>query len=197
MEGDPKVRDLLEASLTLVPESTELSLAPIRERVESLRKEIAKDLGKPYGRVLLKSSKEGFEKEVEAIQNEMVKTRATIDESLESQLKTRMDEVVAFCLPLVQKHVPDALRKWDPNPSEEEVERYVRSIVKNTFPTAKALSGDMTLTIHYKDMTFDTLNEKDFIKKLEEAYPHRDWKKTYQESLAVKAETPTKKNALK
>jgi hypothetical protein len=48
----------------------------------------------------------------------------------------------------------------------------------------------MALTTHYKDMTFETLNEDDFIQKLEDAYPHRDWNKTYQESLAVKAEAP-------
>ena len=188
MEGDSKVKDRLEASLTLIPESAESALDPVRDKVEALRKDVAKDLGKPYGRVLLKSSKEGFEKEVESIRADLKKVQAAIDASLQAQLQARMEEVVGFCLPHAQKHIPEALRKLDPNPSKEDVERFVRRTVKDTFPTAKALIGDMTLSTHYKDMTFETLNQDDFIQKLEEAYPHRDWKKTYQESLAVKAE---------
>lgn len=195
MEGDSKVKDRLEASLTLIPESAESALDPVRGRVEALRKDVAKDLGKPYGRVLLKSSKEGFELEVEAIRADLKKVREAIDASLKSQLQARLEEVVGFCLPHVQKHVPEALRKLDPNPSQEDVERFVRATVENTFPTAKSLIGDMALSIHYKDMTFETLNREDFIKKLTEAYPHRDWKRTYQESLAVKAEAPTEEDS--
>lgn len=55
------------------------------------------------------------------------------------------------------------------------------------FPTAEALIQKMQLDVCYKDVTFETLNQEDFLDAIKEAFPHIDWDKAYQEFRAAGA----------
>jgi hypothetical protein len=43
----------------------------------------------------------------------------------------------------------------------------------------------MTLEVRYKDMTFETLNQEDFLDSVKSAFPYIDWDKTYNDFLAA------------
>lgn len=75
-----------------------------------------------------------------------------------------------------------------PNPSEEEFRRFVEAQVDRSFPVAVDLLKEMSLSIHYKDLTFETLNREGFLDLLAKHFLHRDWEKAYQDFVAVKGE---------
>jgi hypothetical protein len=39
--------------------------------------------------------------------------------------------------------------------------------------------------VRYKDVTFETLNQEDFLDAIKEVFPHADWDKAYKEFLAA------------
>ena len=43
----------------------------------------------------------------------------------------------------------------------------------------------MTLTERYKDITFETLNQDDFLDSIKTAFKNVDWEKAYKEFKAV------------
>ena len=43
----------------------------------------------------------------------------------------------------------------------------------------------MQLDVRYKDVTFETLNQEDFLAAVKEAYPAIDWDKAYEEFRAA------------
>ena len=57
----------------------------------------------------------------------------------------------------------------------------------NVFPKAEHLITEMTLDVQFRDVTYETLNEEGFCKKLKQAYPHVDWEKPFNEFDAAKA----------
>ncbi len=67
----------------------------------------------------------------------------------------------------------DDLRKW----LEEELD--------SVFPVAEDLLQGMNLEERYKDVTFETLHQKDFLEAVKKAFPKVDWDKAYSEFLAA------------
>jgi hypothetical protein len=43
----------------------------------------------------------------------------------------------------------------------------------------------MELDVTYKDLTFETLNRKDFLPRVQQANPNFDWEKPYKEFRAA------------
>ena len=53
------------------------------------------------------------------------------------------------------------------------------------FPNAESLIQDMRLEVHYKDVTFETLNGADFLESAKAAFPNHDWDRAYAEFKAA------------
>lgn len=53
------------------------------------------------------------------------------------------------------------------------------------FPKAEDLSGKMNLEVHYKDMTFETLNEDGFLGAVKKSFDGVDWGIPYNEFKAA------------
>lgn len=49
------------------------------------------------------------------------------------------------------------------------------------FPKPEELIQDMKLEVQLRDVTYETLNQKGFEAALDEAYPHVDWKRPFDE----------------
>jgi hypothetical protein len=59
------------------------------------------------------------------------------------------------------------------------------SELDKVFPEAGKLAGKMKLEVRYKDVTFETLNQPDFLEAVKQAFPRIDWDKTYSEFKAA------------
>jgi len=57
--------------------------------------------------------------------------------------------------------------------------------LEREFPKADTLIDKMQLNVRYKDMTFETLNQDDFLEAVKAAFPGIDWGKAYKEFRAA------------
>lgn len=47
------------------------------------------------------------------------------------------------------------------------------------------MASKIALEVNYKDVTFDTLNQSDFLECIKNAYPQLDWDKPYHDFQAA------------
>ena len=57
--------------------------------------------------------------------------------------------------------------------------------MNRVFPSAESLIQEMKLDERYKDVTFETLNRKDFLESVKDAFQNVDWDKAYTEFKAA------------
>jgi len=79
-------------------------------------------------------------------------------------------------------------------PSEENVKAWLDDELSKVIPKADSIVSNIKLYESYKDVTYDTLKNKDFIAKIREAYPHIDWDQAHQEFLAAGEEEKADSN---
>ena len=82
---------------------------------------------------------------------------------------------------------PDALLGQSLNGliSEVAASRWLNGELVKVFPSAKTLIQEMKLDERYKDVTFETLNRKDFLESVKDAFPNVDWDRAYSEFKAA------------
>ena len=59
-----------------------------------------------------------------------------------------------------------------PKPTEEDANSWLRSELDRVFPSAKSLISEMKLNERFKNVTFETLNQSDFLKSVKHAFPN-------------------------
>ena len=57
--------------------------------------------------------------------------------------------------------------------------------LNKVIPKAEELASKMVLEVHFKDVTFETLNHPDFFEAVKAAYPRVNWDKAYSEFKAA------------
>jgi hypothetical protein len=73
------------------------------------------------------------------------------------------------------KNPPDAMRGQFLKFTEVETRTWLNCELDRVFPKADALIEKMQLDVRYKHVTFETLNQKDFLQAVKEAFPRIDW----------------------
>jgi disulfide oxidoreductase YuzD len=98
-----------------------------------------------------------------------------------------MNAVVNFYLPLALKNPPDAIigQSLSQEPGDDDVRKWLQSILDRAFPKAEELIRKMTLDVNFKDVTFETLNQKDFLKQIKKEFPNVNWEKAYMDFRAA------------
>ena len=75
-------------------------------------------------------------------------------------------------------------------PTSNDAGKWLRRQLDAVFPDAEQLITKMELHEIYKDVTFETLNGKDFLSLIQNAFPDVDWEKPYKEFLAAGEQVP-------
>jgi hypothetical protein len=70
-------------------------------------------------------------------------------------------------------------------PSAEDATRWLSAELDRVFPKAASLVDEMKLDERYMDVTFETLNQEDFLVSVKAAFPGVDWDKAYSEFKAA------------
>jgi hypothetical protein len=106
---------------------------------------------------------------------------------LQKELDRSRKEVVDYYFPLARANPPDALlgQLLTQSPTDDDIRKWLDDELNKTFPTAEELIKDMRLDLRLKDVTFETLNQPDFLQSLKTAYPRVDWEKPYGEFQAM------------
>ncbi|MGO8756285.1 MAG: hypothetical protein ACLQHK_13795 [Gallionellaceae bacterium] len=176
----------LHTSFDLI-ERGELSPRPLENVLTEIRNNFTRSLGKDHGRVLLKQQKSIFQNRLDEFRESLKKYQKSIEEELQQNLNNSFYQIVEYYVPLVMESPPDALLGGlsRDKPTEEDARLWLGVQLERIFPSAESLISKMKIEEHYKDVTYETLNQEDFIREVKAAFPAVDWDKAYNEFKAV------------
>jgi len=96
--------------------------------------------------------------------------------------------VIEYYLPAAKSNPPDELigRSLNPkNLSNNMLRKWIDDKLDQVFPSPEEIVSEMRLDVSFKDVTFETLNDTEFIGRLKQAYPGIDWDKPYSDFRAM------------
>jgi hypothetical protein len=177
----------LKTTFDLIKKSSDLSSKPIEDELNTIRNTFTPSLGKDHGRALLKAKKPLFEERISELRKKLEKHQKNIEEKLQDGLDESREEIITYYLPIVTENPPDALAAGviTEKPTKEAATKWLDYELDKVFPSAEELTQKMVLQKTYKDVTFETLNQEDFLTSVKNAFPLADWEKAHDEFKAA------------
>ena len=180
---DEKAREKLRSSFKLIDENSKLSDKQITE----LKNRIAKDhliTLKGYGTVVLRTNKPAFEKAVKELEAKVKEFQKSVEIGLEEEIKANKQLLLDALLPSVQMNLPERWKKFiGTSPSKDQVKKMLEKDLTATFGSAKSIIKEMKVSLIFKGVTYELLNNEEFIKVASKAIPSLE--SLYQESIAA------------
>lgn len=158
---DKALKDRVTASLKVLDKIEKpKNLQDVTEKLEELRQAYLVPVGQA-GRVMLKSKQKDFENELRSIETRLDECK----EDLKNDLQGALDKVINSIVPDLSRAVmadpPPRFRGLFPA-TDESAASYVREELAKSFPTAEELISGMKIHKFYKDVTYETLKNKEF-----------------------------------
>ena len=183
--GSEDLEGRLRTTFDLIEKGGKLSSKALEDALNDIRKNFTPSLGRDHGRVVLKAAKPHLEKRLVELRKELEEHQETVKKELQGQLDELRKQVVDYYLPQVIENPPDSMRGQFLKLSEDDARTWLDDELDRIFPKADALIQKMQLDVHYKDVTFETLNREDFLDAIKAAFPRIDWEKAYEEFRAA------------
>ncbi len=186
----------LKTTFDLIEKGGKLSSKALEDELNTIRKNFTPSLGKDHGRVVLKAAKPKLEERIAELRIKLKAHQKRVEEELQIKLEDSKQQVVEYYLPLAQANLPDALigGLFSSQINDDLIRGWINEQLEKVFPSAESLVSKMTLEDRYKDVTFETLNQEDFLDSVKVAFPRVDWEKAYNEFKAA-GETTSEKDA--
>lgn len=187
---DDSTSKRLLTTFRLVSEDSKVAkeAADIDKKVRALRERFTRPLGDGLGSVILRSKLSQLQDGVTAIQTAIELFQLNVKQRLEKEIELSRKKLVEGLLPAIQKNPPDVLKNQVSGKISVEIfRRYIDDELKKVFPEAKYLIGEMKLEWVQKGVTYETLKNNDFQKRVRSAFPYEDWDKPFSEFDALAA----------
>ncbi len=182
--GSKDLDGRLRTTFDLIEKGGKFSSKSLEDALHEIRK-LTPSLGKDHGRVVLKAAKPHLEGRLANFRKDLKVHQQKVEKELQVQLDELRKQIVDYFVPRVVSSPPDAMRGRYLKYGEAEAKVWLDDELDPVFPKAEALVQKMQLDVHYKDVTFETLNRPDFLDAIREAFPRIDWKKAYEEFQAA------------
>ena len=178
----------LKTQFDLIAVNSELSDEHLQIELKHIRDKYIKNLGKPWGSVMLRGNRDEFDKEVEELRKKVQKHQAKVTQNLQKEIDRSRDQVVDALWQQVVNDPPDELRCQilSPKPDKKTAKDWLKRELARCFPTAEKILTQMKLECQFHDVTYETLNEKGFGEALRKAYPLINWDKPFDEFQAAR-----------
>ena len=185
----PDLEQRLRTTFELIERGSNVSSKALEDELRLIREHFTRPLGKPWGRVVLRSARVTLDERLIAFRAKLAEHKDRVKADLGNRLEDSKKAVVDYYLPLVKESPPDALRGQllSPSPDEDTIRRWLTLELERVFPKPEELITEMTLDVQFRDVTFETLNEDGFGAALRKAYPHVNWNKPFDAFNAAKA----------
>ena len=184
--GSPKdLEGRLKTTFDLIEKGGRLSSKALENTLNEIRRDFTPSLGKSHGRVVRKAAKPYLEGRLAEFRGELKAHQENVEKDLQNQLDESRQQIVDYYVPIVVANPPDAMRGRFPKCEQPEATAWLKGELDRVFPEAKALVQKMRLEVRYKDVTFETLQQDDFLASIKKAFPEIDWEKTYAEFRAA------------
>lgn len=187
LDSAKELEGRLQTTFDLIESRGDLSSKKLEAELNEIRKNFTPSLGKDHGRVVLKNAKPKLIERIEELRKKLEAHQAKVENELQISIDESKKQVVEYYLPIVRNKVPDALlgQSLHGVPDDDAIRRWLHKELAREFPHASKLVKKMRLDERYKDVTYETLNQPDFLEAVSEAFPYVDWKKAYSEFKAA------------
>lgn len=189
-----ELNDRLNTSVELIGKDVNISKIDLTNEITNIRNNFTKPINKIHGRIILKSALPLFKDRIKGLKENIEKYKKDVAENIQAEFDKTKEELIKLHLPNTLKNPPDSLVGLWGKPSEENVKAWLDDELSKVIPKADSIVSNIKLYESYKDVTYDTLKNKDFIAKIREAYPHIDWDQAHQEFLAAGEEEKSDSN---
>ena len=184
--GGPKdLEGRLKTTFDLIEKGGRLSSKDLENNLNEIRKDFTPSLGKNHGRVVLKAAKQYLEERIAEFRSKLKAHQENVEKDLQNQIDESRNQIVDYYVPTVVANPPDAMRGQFLKFKEPEARAWLKRELDRIFPRAKDLVKKMQLEVRYKDVTFETLQQDDFLSSVKKRFPEIDWDKAYAEFLAA------------
>ena len=184
--ADGNLEGRLRTTFDLIDQEYALSSKSLEDDLRMIRDNFTPKVGE-YGRMVLKKKKRALEGFLDKFREKLKKHQENVEEKLQEHIDESRKQVVEYYLPLVMNEKPMFVVAGSEGdePTEDEARVLLDQKLNSTFPTAESLTKKMVLEVHFKDVTFETLNDREFMGSIKKAFPDQDWEKTYKEFVAA------------
>ena len=183
--ADNELDGRLNTTFDLIDKGASVSSSVLDKDLRDIRDKLTKSLGKKHGRIIRKVALPRLEKRLSELRVKIEDHQESIKDNLDEVLESSKTLVVDYYLPLVSKNPPDDLYGIFGEPDAEDIRSWLNAQLSKEFPTADDFLNKIQLDVHYKDVTFTTLNQANFLDQIKAAYPDVNWDKTYYEYKAA------------
>ncbi|MBE3065784.1 MAG: hypothetical protein IMZ69_12310 [Spirochaetes bacterium] len=184
-----EVNARLKTTFNLIGRSSNLSDSALQAALKQIRKKYVRSLGQLWGNVLLRARRLDFDKEVEAFRAKVEAHQKKVQAELQAEIDKSIGQIAkAFAARVRAKPPPDLLGgTLGEKPTREDAIRWLHAVLSRVFPLAEEIVSRMELIVHFKDVTYETLNEEGFGEALRTAFPAVNWGKPFSEFDAARA----------
>jgi hypothetical protein len=183
--GSKDLEGRLRTTFDLIEKGGGLSSKVLEAKLTDIRNNFTPSLGKDHGRVVLNAAKPHLDQRMAEFRAELKAHQERVERELQRQLDESRKQIVDYFVPRVVASPPDAMRGGFLNFEEADARAWLDSELDRVFPKAETLIQKMQLEVRYKDVTFETLNRKDFLDAVKAAFPRIDWDKAYEDFRAA------------
>jgi hypothetical protein len=177
---DPRTRERLHTNYKLIDGENEgLSGEMVRKLRDFIARKFLIQLP-GYGNVVLRANKERFERAIRILKGYVARFRRRVEKELQAAIDENRRALVESLIPAVVQNPPSRCTKYlGPNPDREAVEQWLDSAMQSVFGKAPEYIEEMEVKVIFKGVTYESLNDPDFINVAESALPMM--KKLYEE----------------
>ena len=180
-----ELKDRLRTTFALIEKGSSLSSKAIEQKVAELREAFTPSLGAKFGRVMLKRHRSLLDGRIKEIQTELTALKESAKLTLQSDLDNSRALIVKYFHPIALNSPPDSLRARVMEVNADSVTGWLDRQLRDAFPSADSLMSGMSLDVQYKDVTWESLNNKEFEDALRKAFPDADWNKPFEDFQAA------------
>jgi len=175
LASDENDQDRLKASYQLLEPGGKASGKEMQDKMRKIRSNYIKSLGNGYGNVILKQCKNKFIKEIEELEKELEEYKGTVKDNLIKDFNLCKDRLINILSPIVKENPPEDLKNFTLDITDEVLQKYLNEKLDKIIPDVEDFVSDMAIKYQFKDVTYETLHDKEFIEKLKKALPYTDF----------------------
>lgn len=186
---DDKTKKLLHSSFQLIDDDdAKISGEEISAHKEKISSDFLVNLPN-FGNVILRSKKEEFEDAVAELNDHIETFQKELAAKLQGAIDKNRAALVSALTPAVTAQIPDRWRKFLPkDPSRDDIKQVLDCELKRHFGSADRNLKKIDVTLIFKGVTYETLNNPDFIEIVKKKMPIL---KLYEEYEAAREAQPS------
>lgn len=164
-----KLNDRINSTLTLLDNIDTKKLSALQDEVRELRENFCKPVG-GEDRVMLRTNQAKLEDRVAQIERSLAVAQKAATKDVEKALERVIKSLVRHLAKPVLKQKSDKfLGAYDD--SLEGAKEFVRDELERTFPTAEQICHEMTISLAFKDVTYEMLSNQAFKDRVLTLFP--------------------------